>query len=467
MSSLFASLGLSERALQAQQFGLQITQKNIANANTPSYSRQRANLIPADPVTVGSSQLGTGVVVGPVESFRNRFLDYRITQEQQFKGEFSSKSSALDEVESFLNSSDSRGLDAALASFFNSFSSLANTPEDITLRQQVLVRAEELGQQFGRVYDKIQNLQMLQNRAVDDTVKEINFITSGVADLNARIAAAQALKSTDEPTLRDQRQELVDRLAGLVDFSYFETDTGMFTILTRRGSPLVESDQSHPMQTAFSANGRSLLVQLDGVDITPNIASGELGGTLQVRDTILAGYLKSLDDTAAALISEVNAQHALGSDYSGTQGGDFFIPFTQPVPGSNEGAAKSIVVAIADPKLIAAASLTGGPGSNLNAQALAGIRDRKLPALGSASLEQNYANFLFKVGADSRLATDGLNTQDAILLQLQNQRDTFSGVSLDEEAVNIIRYQKAYESTARFMQVVNGLTDEILRLVGT
>ncbi len=465
MSSLFDSLGLAQSALRAQQFGLQITQKNIGNANSPSYTRERANLIPGDPVTIGTTQLGTGVAIGPVESFRNRFLDFRISQEMQTQGEFSSKSSALEEVDAILSAGASGGLEEALSDFFNSFSSLANAPEDMTLRQQVITRAKELSTKFGEIYDKIQNLQALQNRVIADDVKEINSITSGIAALNAKIAGAQALKSTDEPTLRDQRQELIDKLSGLIDFSYFENDSGMITIVTRQGSPLVESDQSHEMQTVSSADGQNFRVILDDSDITSEIRSGEMGGALAIRDQILPSYLKQLDDMAASLITEVNAQHRQGSDYSGAQGGDFFVPF-ESGSGSNMGAAKSLALAIFDPRQIAAASLGAGPGSNSNAQAMADLSTKKLAALNGASLGDFYANLVFTVGSDNRSAGDGLQTQNAVLVQLQNQRDSFSGVSLDEEATNILRYQKAYEGAARFMQVVSSLTDEVLQLVG-
>ncbi len=235
----------------------------------------------------------------------------------------------------------------------------------------------------------------------------------------------------------------------------------MITIVTRQGSPLVESDQSHEMQTVASSDGQNLRVILDDSDITSEIQSGEMGGALAIRDQVLPSYLKQLDDMADSLITEVNAQHKLGSDYSGAQGGNFFLEL-----GSKEGAAKSLALAISKPTQIAAASLGAGPGSNSNALAMADLSGKKMAALNGSSLGDYYANLVFTVGSDNRSAGDGLQTQNAVLVQLQNQRDSFSGVSLDEEATNILRYQKAYEGAARFMQVVSSLTDEILQLVG-
>jgi flagellar hook-associated protein 1 FlgK len=184
-----------------------------------------------------------------------------------------------------------------------------------------------------------------------------------------------------------------------------------------------------------------------------------------VRDGSIAGYLTALDDLAAGLIARVNEQHALGSDLDGAPGGDFFVPFVQPIPGSNAGAARSIAVAITDPREIAAAALTTGPGSNSNANLLAGIKDEDFPALGT-SLNQFYADLVYRVAADCRRADDGLQTQKDLIQQLQNQRDSFSGVNLDDEAVSIIKYQKAYQASARFVTVIDTLTNDLLRILG-
>ncbi|NWG13342.1 MAG: flagellar hook-associated protein FlgK [Acidobacteria bacterium] len=465
MSSLFAGLHIGQRALQAQQLALEITQRNIANANTPYYARQRVNLIPGEPIGWEGAAPGGGVLALLVDSFRNRFLDCRVTQELQAKGENEAVLSALSQVEPLLNPGESQGLDAAISEFFAGFDALASLPEDMSLRRQVLVRGQELAREFKRVYEGLQSIQSSNDRAVADMVGEINMLTSNIAELNSRIAQAHSLKSGDEFTLRDQRQQLLDRLSELVDTSYYETESGAVTVATVRGTVLLAEDHPYALAAMLQPGTAYNQIMAGGRNITSEIGSGRLGGMLRVRDSIIPAYLTKLDDMAAALVSRVNAQHAVGVDPTGTPGGDFFVPFVPAVPGSTAGAARSMELAITDPSKLAAAEAGAGPGSNANALSLAAIRDERLIG-GAATVQQAYSDLVFAAGADSRTARDAIETQGVVLLQLQNQRDSLSSVSLDEEAVNIIRYQKAYEASARFISVLDGLTEEILRLVG-
>ena len=201
MSSIFAGLGTATGALAAQQYALEITQKNIANVNTAGYTRQRAAFTPADPADPLGYLAASGAPTVSVESYRDRFTEFRITEEAQGSGEFEASSRALQQVEALLNENNSQGLQSSLSSFFNSFSALANAPEDTTLRQQVLSRADALTGEFHRLYDRIQAVQVAQDKAVAVTVNDINSITAKLAKLNTAVAVAQAGKNGEEFTL--------------------------------------------------------------------------------------------------------------------------------------------------------------------------------------------------------------------------------------------------------------------------
>ncbi len=465
MSTIFNSLALAQQALQVQQYGLEIAQKNIANVNTPGYSRQRVNLMPGDSTNADPNMEATGVQSGTIESFRNRFLDYRVSQETEKQGYFDSIAAALRQVEAIVNAGGTQGLDASLSQFFNSFSTLANAPEDVTLREQVLSRASDLAARFSRLYEQIQSVRSYQEYFVADTTNEINSLTTQIAAVNARAAQAIALKSPEAPELQDQRQVLLEKLAGLVDISYFETESGRVTVVTKQGGTLVLGDESYALQATRSGTDGLLQVELGGANITSQIEGGKLGGLLEVRGEI-GGYLTTLDDLAAGVIARVNEQHRAGVDYDGTAGGDFFTPFVQPAPGSNAGAARSMTVALTDPRSIAAAAPGSGSGSNANARLLAAIGDEGLFAGGSATATQHYANMVFDLGQSVRKAEDGVSLQGALLVQLNNQRDSYSGVNLDEEAVSIVKYQKAFEATARYISLLDGLTEDIIKMMG-
>jgi flagellar hook-associated protein 1 FlgK len=461
MTSILNGLQIAQRALYAQQFGLEISQKNTANINTEGYSRERVNFQPGD----ADGSTGAGISGISVESFRDRFIDCSISRELQGQGEQESISAALQQIEAILNQSGSQGLQSALNSFFNSFSTLATSPEDPTLRQQVLEQGTALTEEFHHLYSKIQDIQSQQDSLVRDTVKEINSITADIASLNAQVSTARNTHSNDLSVLEDKRQQLMDKLSGIVDLSYFETDAGSFTVMSKQGILLVVGGQNCPLESALSSDGSYQRVMSNGEDVTSKIKSGTLGGLIGVRDTTITGYLETLDDLAATVIARVNNQHAQGSDYNGNQGGDFFIPFTQSTPGSNLGAARAITLAVSDPDQIAAASLGGGPGSNANANLLAGIKDEKLFS-SSQSISDYFAGLIYQVGNDSKNADNSLATQKEVLTQLENQRDSFSGVSMDDEAISIIQYQKAYQASSRYVQVIDALSQELLNLIG-
>lgn len=458
-STIFGGLTNVLGALQAQQYALDLTQKNIANASTPGYSRQRPEFTPGGD---GNLAYGSAAPSVSVVSYRDKFIDYRVAQELPGQGEFDTVSQALQQVDGILNTQNGKDLQSALSGFFNSFSALANAPDDLALRQQVLAQAGQLAARFHDVYTSVQNVQMSQDRAVPGVVDEINNLTKQVADLNAKVAASQATNASDASIYRDQRQELLDKLSGLADVSYFETESGSFTVTTSQGDVLVLEDQNRNLMATTLPGFNMTQVVLDGKNVTSQFQSGKLGGLLKVRDQNLAGYLTTLDNLAAGLITRVNAQNAAGWNLNGIAGGDFFTPLT----AGSAGAAHDISLAITDPRLIAAAALGAGPGSNANAQLLAGIRDDASFLPGGLAAHEFYAGLVSSVGSDYRAAADGSKTQEQILLQLKNQRDSLSGVNLDEEAVNLVKFQKAYEASARLSQVWNSLADAAMNILG-
>lgn len=465
MSSLFASLGIAREALQAQQYALDVTQNNIANVNTAGYSRQRVTMAPGDPWVHIGYQVGIGVKIESVDSFRSRFFDHRVNDELQKQGEFAASSATLQQVEALFNEAGGAGLQASISAFFNSFSSLANAPEDISLRQQVIARGEQMGDQFRQLYEQLQAVQSQQDLAIADTVGQINYIAQRIARLNVEVQAARG-SDTNILTLFDQRQQLLDQLAGLTDISYFETESGSVTVQSRQGTLLVAGDAVHAWEASQSPAGPFLEVYAEGSVITSSIQSGKLAGLLKVRDGGISAYLTALDEMAVAIVARVNQQHALGADLDGAAGGEFFIPFSPPAPGSSQGAARSMMVAVTDPSKIAAASPGAGPGSNANANLIAEIQNEPLLSGNSTNLIQSCGNLVFRIGLDTQVALDGVETQKYLLTQLQNQRDAEMGVSLDDEAVNIMKYQKAYEANARVINLIDSLTEDLLRLLG-
>ena len=461
MTSILSGLDTVQQALAAQQFALSISQRNVSNVNDPNYTRQEAVF---NPTGEGSDYGISGV---SIKANRDRYLDYSISREFQSLGESTVTYKALQQVDASFGGSSGGSLQEALSSFFNSFSSLTSAPEDMSLRQQVLTSAKTLAGEFRSTYSAIQQVQVSADGSVKYAVDDVNSITAQIADLNAKIQDAQQSHSESESMLRDSRQQLLENLSNLVDVSYFETESGSVTVTTRQGGMLVLGDQNSALTLTHSSAGDFQRVLLNGSDITDSLKSGELGGLIHLRDDTLAGYLKALDEMAATITARVNEQHAQGSDLKGAMGGDLFTPFVEVIPGSNTGAARSMNVAITDAAKIAAAGAGAGVGDNTNAKLLAGISEEKLFSGSTQTPTEYYSKLVYQVGTDEKTAEDDTNTQTSLVEQLKNQRSSLSGVNLDEEAVNIIKYQKAYQASSRVANVLDTLSGEILNLLGT
>lgn len=460
MPSILSGFDTVQQGLAAQQFALSITQRNVANANNPNYTRQ-------DVVYTGDETewARSGVPGITLRATRDRFIDYSISQELQSRAEYNVAADALRQIDSILNGSG-EGLQQAISDFFNSFASLSSSPEDLTLRQKVLSSAEALSREFQRLYGGIQQVQTSQDRALNASVEEINSITAQIAQLNVKVRQAQGAHSEEEFTLRDSRQQLLEQLSSQLGLSYYETESGSITVATRQGGLLVCEERSYNLGITSSSTGAFQGVLLNGAEITNSIETGKLGGLIDLRDNKIAGYLAALDELAATIISRVNEQHAQGMDLDGVAGGDLFVPFTPLVSGSTTGAARTMAVSITDPRQVAAAGPGTGAGNNANAKLLADITNEKLFNSATASATQFYSTLIYKIGIDEKSAEENVATQNSVLEQLKNQRDAFSGVNLDEEAVNIIMFQKAYQASARYANVLDLLSDEILNLLG-
>ena len=472
MASILDGLNIAKLSLSAQQYAMTVSQRNTANVNNPNYTRQ--DVFFTD-LTVPANWSTAGVPGVELWAARNRYLDQSISYELPALGENLVKYNALKEIDAVLQGTSGGGLGTSIDKFFNSFTELSSSPTDSSLRWQVLSSAETMIEDFHRLYSEIQRVQNSAERHIVSGVEDINKLTAKIADLNGRIETAHTVGQMEtEYALRDERQQYIEELQGKVNFLYFETEAGSITITTKQGDALVLGRTSMKLTLGDRTDGAGTVIShfsgiyLNDKEITDTINSGEIGGYIQVRDTLIPGYLKTLDDTAAGIIDRVNTVHAEGWDLDNNQGGDFFVPFTPAPP--NTSAARTIKLAITDPREIAAAGDEGGAtmgiGDNNNAKKLAEIGVEKFYAGGTQTVGEMYASLIYTVGADQRTAKESGEKQQSVLGQLLGQRDSESGVSLNEEAINLIKFQRAYQASSRIVAVLNALSAEVLNFVG-
>jgi flagellar hook-associated protein 1 FlgK len=451
MPSLTNSLWIAEQSLQASQGALDVTTNNISNANTPGYSRERAILSSQAPIEQGGQLYGNGVDLQQVQSVRDQVLELRIAEETQQQSSSQTQYNALQQVQGVFASS-SQGIGADFSTFFNSLNQLSTSPTSIPDRQGVLTAAQNLASDFNQAETNLNTITSGLNQTVSQTVTQINGLTQQIAQINGQVGSLQN-QGKDPGVLQDQENQLIDQLSKLTNVSEIQTESGL-TITTGSGTPLVVGDQSFSLQSSPNASGSQRILS-QGQDVTSSITGGQLGGTLQVRDSVIPGLLSQLDNLASQFATSINAAQSSGYDLNGNKG----TPLFSVTPGA--GAASSLSVAISDPNLIAASS-DGSQGSNGNIANLAAVQTQALP--GGSTPGDTYASLVSQVGNLTAQAQSESTASASSLTQLNDQRGAISGVSIDEESTNLISYQRSYEAAARVITTMDVLTQSVLQM---
>jgi flagellar hook-associated protein 1 FlgK len=460
MGTLTSLLDISREALLADQAALDVTAANVANQNTAGYTREVASFQSTDAVTLSGASYGTGVTATAV-SQRDRVLEQRVQQQTQTQAQSGALESALQEVQSIFNlsstsaSASSTQLGTDLNSFFSSLSALASKPADAATRQSVLTAANALAGDFNAASNQLAQVSSSLNQQVVGDVGQVNALTKTIASLNTQIASNSP--NADAGTLEDQRQLAITQLSQLVGLDQISTSQNGITLTTSSGAVLVSGSQSYAMSTTQVGGTTHILAGVNSQDVTANLTGGDLGGVLQARDQELPTYSNALDSLAYGIATQVNQQNELGVDGNGNPGQAIFN-----ISASQTGAAQTIQVATTDSQALAAAASGEGSAGNDNATALANLSNADV--VGSQTASGFLASFLAQIGTDTSGATTDNTAQQATLTQLTTQRDSLSGVSLDEEAANLTQYQRSYQAASQVFTIVNSLMASAINL---
>ena len=461
MSDLFSMLRSTANSLDAQRFGLDVVGQNIANVNTPGYVRRVALLGAVPPV--GRWSAGEGAEILGVRAIRDRLLDRRVRDESSAQQAASAQADALAVLESLLGPFGGT-IDRDLADFFDAFSALAESPTSTSVRLGVTSEGQALAASFrdlaGRFADAGRDLDIRVRSVVD----RVNTLAQRLAELNATLAgmtpaSAEALHVQDEANL------VLEELSSLVDVQAIEREGGGFDVAFGSGRLLVVGDQASGMGLADRAGTGFADISAGGTIVTGEVRGGLLGGLLSVRDTNVPAYQAQLDELAYAVVEQVNAQHRAGYDLDGTAGQDFFVSLGGVGGAAGAMALNPALAASGGDRLVAAAGAPGAAGDNTNARALAALRDVRAVD-GTQTFEEAWAGLVTAVGRDAEAATQAAALRAEIVQQVLNLRDSVSGVSLDEEAADMLRFQRAYEANARFFQTVDETLATLMELVG-
>ena len=459
MGTLTSMMDMARQALQADQAALSATANNVANQNTAGYTREVVSW-QSDAVTLSGGSYAGGVSTTAI-SQRDRVLEQRLQQQTQVQAQSGTLESALQQVQSIFGltstatSAVTTTLGAAINSFFSALSSLTSSPSDASVRQNVLAAANNLVSAFNSASNQLTQVTSSLDQQVGSVVGQVNTLTATIASLNQQIASTNPDK--DAGVLEDQRQLAITQLSQYIGLDQISTEGNGITLTTSNGSVLVSGNQSYALQTSKIAGTTHVIAGASGQDLTAGITGGQLGGAIQARDQAIPTFSTALDSLAYAIGTQINQQNALGIDGNGNAGQMLFN-----LSATSAGAAGSIQVSTTDPQAVAAASSGEGSAGNSNALALAGLATANV--VGGQTASGFFAALLGQIGNTTAGATTDNTAQQATLSQLTSQRNSLSGVSLDEEAGNLTQYQRSYEAAAKVFSIVDALMASALNL---
>jgi flagellar hook-associated protein 1 FlgK len=452
MGGLSTALLIGVGGLDAAQGALDATSNNIANVNTPGYTREVAQLSEVPENDSDNQITGGGVTLDGLMSIRDELLNMQINQQTSLQNAADAESSSLQQIQTNFTSTGT-DIASALTAFSSSLVELSGNSNSSAAQQGVLSAGQNLATAFNSTANGLTSAQATANEQVPDTVSQINSLTQQIAQLNGQLA--QVPSAENGGTTQDQLDQAVQQLAGLTNISVTQTNNGE-TITTGSGTPLVIGNQSFNLQTATGPNGLDEVLDSNGKNITSTITGGTLGGSLNIANQVIPGFLTQLNTLASQFSTAFNAAQAAGTDSNGNAGAAFFTG-----TANLNTAAADISVALTSPSQIAISS-DGAGGGNGNVANLSAVLTSPLPS--GESPENSYASLVFNVGAAASNASTQSTAIGDNLTQLTTQQGAVSAVNLDEETANLMRFQTAYEAASRIVSTVQVLDNAALNM---
>lgn len=477
MANGIMSVGIS--GLRTAQVALLTTSHNISNATTPGYNRQRTVQSASTPQLNSAGFVGRGVQTAAVERVYNQYL---VNQSLQAQGQSSQLNSYYNEIKQIDNmlADTASGLTPALHNFFNAVQDVASNPTSIPSRQAMLSNAEALTARFQAMDQRLSEMQEGVNSQITSNLVEINSLAQQIAQLNSDIQAAES-SANGRPAndLLDQRDTLIRDLSKVINVDVVRQNNGHYNLFIGNGQSLVVGTSPMTLKAVPSASDPQRLVvameQSGGEILLPEhqLQGGNLGGLLIFRSETLDSMQADFDELAWGVAKTFNEQHQKGLDLQGLSGVDFFTIASADSGADPDAdlshAARNISVAISDPAEIAAAlndedSFDDRVADNRNALALAELQTKNTMHDGTASYQSAYSSLVSQIGNKTRELEVTGQAQENLLVQIDQSIQSLSGVNLEEEAANLLRYQQMFQASSKVIEISNSLFDSLLRI---
>jgi flagellar hook-associated protein 1 FlgK len=461
--SIASILNIAQTALVAAQASLQTTSHNIANANTTGYARQAVVLEEASPVPTSGGLIGSGVNVKGVISYYDKYLEKTLAAKNTSLQQDTVTESYFTRIEGTLNE-DNSNLSQYITAFFNGWQDLSTDPTSVAARESLVAEGTNVARSIKNIYSDLKGLQVELNNEVTQQVSDANTLIKSIASLNTMILGGGVAGGQANDYI-DQRNEQLKELSAKLDLVSFEDQSGQMMVLTSKGKVLVDGGTSWELATTPDATtGFNQVAWKDSsgnlYDISGDIQAGTLKAVVDMRDNQIPGFISTMDNLAQTLIQQVNTTHATGYNLNGTQN-DFF----KSISGNY---AKDIGLSDevkADSKNISATSTLANTTDNDVALSLGALADSNVCDGGTTTFTGYTASIVSRIGELTKAATDSVQYDQNTMDVVTSQRESVSGVSLDDEMTNLIKFQHAYEASARLYTVADDLFKSLLEAV--
>lgn len=458
--------------MMAAKAAIGTTGHNISNANTEGYSRQRVQTeaqVP-DAGRFGGSKVGKGTLISRVERVNDEYLEKQLRNSGRDVAHFEEKEMVLKQTEDIFNEMNGDGLNRLMSRFFNEFRKLANEPANEAIRQSVREAAQSMVNDFHRIRKQVVDTREHIDSRLEHYTRAVNALTDEIKELNVRIKAVEIGEGSPNDLL-DKRDQALKELATYMDVSMHKDKDGAFVVNAKGVGPLVTGpnaekfsvfrspadDQGKPENALDIAASSSAQNR-----VTHQVQGGKLGALVEARDKTLSTILERLDQLAYSISDSVNQVHEMGFNRNGVQGIRFFKTLHGADRASQYLSLSDEVQAHTDN--IATAAVPDAPGDNRIAIAISGLQGMKLMNNGNTTADDFYNSIVADVGVTSERNRMALNQTRDIQNQMAKMREQISGVSLDEETANMLKFQQLFGASAKVIQVADEMLDTVLNI---
>ncbi|HKJ80492.1 MAG TPA: flagellar hook-associated protein FlgK [Ignavibacteriaceae bacterium] len=444
---------IATRSLSVYQGALDVTAQNISNASNPDYSRQTVVLGTETPQQLGGFLWGTGVKLEDISRVNNALTDQQIRDNNSKYSNYNESNVTLGQVQNLLNEPSDQGISSLTTAFLNSWQQLSVTPNSVSLRQNVVQAAQSLSDQIQTVRQGMDSVQTSLKTQISSDVNSINSDLQQIQSLNAQIFQLQTAGQSPNDLL-DTRDKVINDLSNQVNINVNFDSQNMANISI---GGVFAADKVTAVQFKTSLqNGKLAVTTKDGA-VRLNLTGGQLYADTNVYNNKIPSYENSLDTFVNNLMQDVNSQHASGYtlDNPPQTGINFFDSYSN-------GTLKINSQILNDPNKIAVSS-DGTSGNGDIALNIAGLSTQKQS--DGTTLLDNYSSLVSQIGTDVQSATNTANSYNLVSQQLQQQKASYSGVSVDEEMTNVIQYQKSYTASAKLITVADQMLQTLLDMV--